>query len=55
MEQKAFIWHQSDGSLGSRDAGRSPDRVPAGDVRVFMQKREESEVSCIKEEFIGAG
>lgn len=39
MEQKAFIWHQSDGSLGSRDAGRSPDRGPAGDVSGFLCKK----------------
>lgn len=39
MEQKAFIWHQSDGSLGSRDAGRSPDRVPAVMSQGFYGKK----------------
>lgn len=55
MEQKAFIWYQSDCSLVSPDVGRSPDRVPAGDVSGFLwEKGRKGEVSCIKEEYIGA-
>ena len=39
------------------DSDRDPKRVPVtGEgLRVFMGKREEDEVSCIKEEFTGAG
>ena len=45
-----------DCSSGSSDSGRNPNSVPVtGEgLRVFMGQREEDEVSCIKEEFMGA-
>ena len=42
-------------SLGSTDSGGNPNSVliTAEGLRVFMGKKEEDEVSCVKEESIG--
>lgn len=56
VECKEFIWDQSNCNSGSRDSGRSPDRVPSCRRRIqgLYGQRQEDEVRLITGEFTAA-